>query len=108
MSEEPDTPPFSTVDINNDNRDDEDLFASAVQVSYWNPVLITCCVRVRPPAAWRQIVNAPDNDIDMKEMRNDYNYYVTDYTFIKAVNYSMLITVGKKYVFRVRGFANFY
>ncbi|KAF9824466.1 hypothetical protein SFRURICE_001350 [Spodoptera frugiperda] len=31
MSEEPDTPPFSTVDINNDNRDDEDLFASAVQ-----------------------------------------------------------------------------
>ncbi|XP_063626734.1 sorting nexin-2 [Cydia splendana] len=31
MSEEPDTPPFSTVDINNESRDDEDLFASAVQ-----------------------------------------------------------------------------
>ncbi|KAG6457935.1 hypothetical protein O3G_MSEX010567 [Manduca sexta] len=31
MSEGPDTPPFSTVDINNDGRDDEDLFASAVQ-----------------------------------------------------------------------------
>ncbi|KAL0820263.1 hypothetical protein ABMA28_006182 [Loxostege sticticalis] len=31
MSEGPDTPPFSTVDINNDNRDEEDLFASAVQ-----------------------------------------------------------------------------
>ncbi|KPJ03274.1 PREDICTED: sorting nexin-2 [Papilio xuthus] len=31
MSEETDAPVFSTVDINNDNRDEEDLFASAVQ-----------------------------------------------------------------------------
>lgn len=31
MSAGPDTPPFSTVDINNDSRDDEDIFASAVQ-----------------------------------------------------------------------------
>ncbi|KAI5642898.1 PX domain-containing protein [Phthorimaea operculella] len=31
MSEGPETPPFSTVDINNDNREEEDLFASAVQ-----------------------------------------------------------------------------
>ncbi|CAH0401390.1 unnamed protein product [Chilo suppressalis] len=31
MSEESDTPPFSTVNINNDNREEEDLFASAVQ-----------------------------------------------------------------------------
>lgn len=31
MSTGPDTPPFSNVDINNDSRDDEDLFASAVQ-----------------------------------------------------------------------------
>lgn len=61
--------------------------------------LITCCVRVRPPAAWRQIVNAPDFDTDMKEMRNDYNYYVSDETFVLAVNYSLLITVGKKICF---------
>ncbi|XP_049876942.1 sorting nexin-2 [Pectinophora gossypiella] len=31
MSEAPETPPFSTVDINNDTREEEDLFASAVQ-----------------------------------------------------------------------------
>ncbi|KOB72362.1 putative sorting nexin isoform 1 [Operophtera brumata] len=31
MSEVPDSPPFSTVDIDNKGRDDEDLFASAVQ-----------------------------------------------------------------------------
>ncbi|XP_053614432.1 sorting nexin-2 isoform X2 [Plodia interpunctella] len=31
MSDGPDSPPFSTVDISSDNREDEDLFASAVQ-----------------------------------------------------------------------------
>ncbi|KAJ2948310.1 hypothetical protein O0L34_g7546 [Tuta absoluta] len=31
MSEGPETPPFSTVEINNDIREEEDLFASAVQ-----------------------------------------------------------------------------
>ncbi|XP_026763121.2 sorting nexin-2 [Galleria mellonella] len=31
MSDGPDTPPFSTVDINSENIEDEDLFASAVQ-----------------------------------------------------------------------------
>lgn len=50
MSEVPDSPPFSTVDINNESRDDEDLFASAVQVSR---VLLESCFtmmlsRVRP------------------------------------------------------------
>lgn len=31
MSESPETP-FSNVEINNENKEDEDLFASAVQV----------------------------------------------------------------------------
>ncbi|KAG7301615.1 hypothetical protein JYU34_014592 [Plutella xylostella] len=39
MSETPDTPPFSTVDINNGNGDDEDLFASAVQEVSFDPEL---------------------------------------------------------------------
>lgn len=75
MSEEPDTPPFSTVDINNDNRDDEDLFASAVQVSYWNPVLLTCCVRVRPPAA-RRNVDAPMHDEKLWNLQHSNNLMV--------------------------------
>ncbi|GBP90161.1 Sorting nexin-2, partial [Eumeta japonica] len=83
MSETPDAPPFSTVDINNDNGE-EDLFASAVQEVSLDPevngardALERTTINEMPPATFGT-VNSPIMEEITTERANNIIITVTE------------------------------